>query len=386
MKIAIIDPSCFTPQYDHALCNAISNQGCEVIFFGSRYLYEEFYFRSNYIKTNLFYNFTNRLYHNKPNGFLRAEIKGIEHLKNMYELKSFLKKIKPSIIHFQWMPLPFVDKYFIKSLKTIAPCILTLHDVFPYQNAPSSKIQLLNFSNALKDFDHLIVHTSSAFKKIIEEFNIPECRISIVPHGIFEHYKQQVIYNTDSDDYNSIVFFGTLKPYKGLDILIEAYARLPLELQKKYKLVIAGVPKMNLCKLKDLAEKVGVDKNIEWHLGFIPENKVGAILNKAVIFVLPYRFFEAQSGALMAMLPFSRPFIVTNIESFREILKDGVHGYLVEPNDVTSLTSALNKILSDPQKLKTMADSVSSLLNDEFSWDKIACKTIKIYRNLIKNG
>ncbi len=384
IKVAMIDPSGFTMQYDNALCNALSNHGCKVYFFTSKYLYGDLNYQIKYQNIESFYNFTNWLYKDKTSGFLRIVVKGLEHVFNMYNLTRVLKKVKPDIIHFQWIPFPLCDGFFLTFFKKISPVILTVHDATPYHDAPSSKIQLLYFSSIGKNYDHLITHTKSSLEILVNKLKIPEEKISIVPHGIFYHYRKNLALDKPVKNNNCfIVFFGTIKPYKGLDVLIQAYAKLSENNRKKYKLLIAGIPKMDVGPLKTMAENLGVADNIYWHLEFIPEEKVGEILSKAAVFVLPYKKFEAQSGSLMAMLPFCKPIVATNMASFKEILKDGIHGRLVEPNDPFSFASALEDILSDEQKRAQMERAIEILMADSLRWDESAQRTIFIYKRLL---
>jgi glycosyltransferase involved in cell wall biosynthesis len=385
MKVAIIDPSCFTMPYDHALCEALVEQGCSVTFIGSRYLYGTWNCRAKYARMNLFYNLTNLLYANKTTGFLRKEFKGIEHVSNMCNLVKYLKKMKPTIIHFQWIPFPLADNPFLQSLQNIAPTVLTIHDVYPYHAAPSSKLQTIYFKSALKQFTHLVVHTQSSYSIVNADFGILNEKISIIPHGIFEQYMKVQNLELDLQIRNLVVvYFGTIKPYKGLDILIGAFAKLPKHVQEETTLLIAGNPKMDVNPLKTLADDLEVAKHIQWKLGYISDEEAGNILRRASVFVLPHKHFEAQSGALMAMLPFGKPIIATTVGGFPDILNDGVHGYLVEPNNIDALTRAMVTILTAPAQRVKMGLAVRQLTRRDLSWNSVARKTIRLYESLLR--
>ncbi len=383
MKAAIIDPSCFTMPYDHALCEALIDNGCSVTFLGSRYLYGTWSKRAEYIRINLFYNLTNLIYANKSTGFLRKEIKGIEHVSNMYALVNCLKKLSPTIIHFQWIPFPLADGLFLKRLQSIAPTVLTVHDIHPYHAAPSSKLQLARFESTVKLFTHLIVHTRSAYHLMKTDLKIPDGKVSVIPHGIFDQYRKTPSLEMEINTKRRVVlFFGALKPYKGLDILIRAFAELPQRVLEETTLLIVGNPKMDVNHLKVLAKDLGVSKYITWKLGYVSEEEVGGILKKAAVFVLPHKHFEAQSGALMAMIPYGKPIIATTVGGFSDILVDRIHGYLVEPNNIDALAHAMLAILTDPARRIRMGSAVRQLSRKNLSWNFIARKTIKLYEKL----
>ena len=383
MNIAIVDPSCFTMPYDHALCEALAVQGCGVTFIGSRYLYGTWNYRAKYRRVNLFYNSTNYLYDNRTEGLLRKEVKGVEHLVNMYGLTKYLMKLQPTIIHFQWIPFPMADAPFLKMLKNIAPTVLTVHDIHPYHAAQSSKLQLTRFSSTMRQFDHLIVHTRTSHRLMNVDFNIPADKVSIIPHGLFDQYLKMPHSDVALETKRMIIlFFGAIKPYKGLDNLIRAFARLPRRILEETTLLIAGNPKMEVTPLLNLARDLKVSTHIQWKLGYIPDDEVGGILKKATIFVLPHKHFEAQSGALMAMIPFCKPIIATKVGGFADVLVDGIHGYLVERNNVQALATAIEKVLSDRSRRKRMEKALGELNVKDLSWDSVAARTIRLYETL----
>jgi len=383
MNVAVIDPSCFTMPYDHRLCEALVSQGCKVDFIGSRYLHSDWDYRTHYQKTNLFYNLTNSLYCNRPTGFLRRELKGFDHVMNMYNLTKYLKRTAPAIIHFQWIPFPLFDTVFIRKLRKVSPTILTIHDVDPY-NAAASKLQIMYFNSALKEFDHFIVHTQSSYDDFTKNFKIQKNKVSIIPMGVFDDYFKKVTNKAGPKLAKQVIlFFGLIKPYKGLDILIQAIAKLPKDILDKIILLVAGKARMDIKPLKTLAENLGIARNLHWRPEYIPEHEVGDILKTATVFVLSHKYFEAQSAVLMSMLPFGKPIVATKVGAFTEVLTDGQHGYLIEPNDPVALANALEKLLIDPKKIEVMGKNVKKLADEVLSWNLIAQKTISLYQKIL---
>ncbi len=384
MKVLMVDPSNFTPFYDHCLCEALSKRGCDITFITSKYLYGKYDYPINYKQVNLFYNFTYWLYSNQTTGSLRTQVKGCEHIYNLIQLFYQIKRINPDIIHFQWMPFPFFDAMLVKYLKKTAPVVITVHDVMPYHKSASSKFQLFNFYPSLGEFDHLIVHTQSAYNTLVNEAKISKNNMSIVPFGLIDNYiKNTAPAEIPKQNKKTILCFGTIKPYKGIDILLKGFAGLPKKILEQTMLVIAGAPKMDINPLLILAKDLGINDHIEWVLNYIPEDKIGEILSKATLFVLPYRHFKSQSGVLMSILPVGKPIIATKMSGFTEILKDNVHGRLIEPENPNALRAALEYVLSSNQRIEEMSRAVKKLSESIDSWDSIALKTKSIYMRLI---
>lgn len=386
MRVAILDPSCFTVPYDTSLCNGLVKQGCQVLFVGSCDYNILSNYHINYEYWNHFYKFANRLCKTSSCSW-RRYIKGIEHFWGMRKLVYRLRKWSPDIIHFEWLPLPLIDYWFLPYLRKIAPLVLTVHNTDPFHGNPSSKIQLIGLYNALHKFDHYIVHTKFSFNELIRNTHVPESKISIVPHGIFDYYKnirnetqkQDIVRKTNPN--KIILFFGLIKPYKGLDFLIKAFSLLPNKLLKETRLLVAGYPKMSINIFKELAMQLGVADLIIWDLRFIPEEEVPLIFESAYVVALPYLKID-QSGVLMTALAFKKPIVAFKVGGFLEVLKDGVTGYLVEPGNIYGLSKALRQILSRPQIAQQMSRSIEKMIEDDLSWESVAKKTVQIYKFL----
>ena len=136
MRIALIDPSLFTWPYDAALALALRAAGHEVAIFGKppreadtgparELLHSHFY------RTLEATSLARRL--PRP-VFLGA--KGLNHIVDMGRLLRALREFRPDVVHFQWAPLPMVDRLFVPRVRRIAPCVLTVHDSAPFNGAP----------------------------------------------------------------------------------------------------------------------------------------------------------------------------------------------------------------------------------------------------------
>jgi len=216
---------------------------------------------------------------------------------------------------------------------------------------------------------------------------LPEERVSVIPPGIYAYYRGLI---TDSEGPSQfprsggekrILYFGVLKPYKGVDILLEAFARLPARLIKETVLQIVGFPKIPVEPLQNLARRLGIENRVFWDLRFVDEKEVAGYFSQADIVVLPYRRID-QSGVLMTALAFGKPIVASRVGGFAEVLKDGVHGFLVDPGDVEALAQALARLLADDELRARMGKAVQELAGGELSWESIAKKTIGVYEKL----
>jgi glycosyltransferase involved in cell wall biosynthesis len=219
---------------------------------------------------------------------------------------------------------------------------------------------------------------------------LTEDRVSIIPHGVFSYYKELIRGKEGSyrlqnhlglPGKKNVLFFGVLKPYKGIDILLEAFARLPEPIIRDTVLRIVGYPMMQTEPLKIRAQSLGIADRINWDLRFVEEIEVASYFAQADVVVLPYRRID-QSGVIMVALAFEKPIIASRVGGFAETITDGEHGLLVEPGDVGSLAQSLSYILSEDELRARMGVNIKELTSGALSWEAIASKTLGVYGKL----
>lgn len=383
MHVIIIDAACNSMPYDHELCEALVREGCSVVFFGSYYVHTDWNQDASYKRRNHFYQFTNWLYRGKPRGFLRRYVKTVEHLFNMISFLWLARKLRPDVIHVQWSQLPFIDSWFFPKLRKVAPLVYTIHNSTPLHGERPKFYFLQRINSSFYDnFDTCIAHTCYSKEIIEQNSSIP---IEVIPHGLLSYYS-----NTDklpysisqkygiSSEERIILLFGNISRYKGLDILIRAFSLFsPLEL-KTTRLLVVGRPNLPIVPIRELAESLGVGHRIIWDLRFVSEEEVHLIISSCSIIVMPYRHID-QSGVLMTVINYGKPIVASRIGGFKEIIEDGIHGKLVNPEDPKDLASALTQILKEKQTIERMGQSVNKLANDWPTWDTIAQQTISAY-------
>ncbi|ELZ45673.1 group 1 glycosyl transferase [Halorubrum distributum JCM 9100] len=373
-RVAVIDPSNFTPPYNHHLCEGLADTGWEVKLFTSG---ETNWTSENYERVLAFYPLTEERVVDVLPERIRVIGKGTEHIIGMFQLIQRLNQWDPDIIHFQWLPLPVVDIPLVRLVGHIAPTVFTVHDSTPFQGAATSRIQRFMADKGPRVVDQVIVHTEKTKVELVNT-GVSQADISVIPHGVIRHPSTDRL-PTNTSDVTTVLFFGNVKPYKGVDVLIDAVARLPPEVRQKLRLVIAGRPHGSTDELKQRARKHGVTDSITWELGFIEHERVGAYFQESDVVVFPYRHID-QSGALMTALPFGKPVIATEVGGFIDVLTDGVHGRLVPPDNADALSSALAELLGDENRREEMGDSVAELANNTYSWGRIAKMTTDLYR------
>lgn len=372
----MLDPSGFSPPYTDQLCSGLAASGHEVTLFTTQ---TPFGNTSDwtYQRCDHFYRYTGRFRETLP--IIGLAGKGLEHVWDLLRLERELRSWNPDVIHFQWFPLPIVDQWFLDRLRTIAPIVHTVHDSRPYQDSPSAWLQTRNASDIRGRATHLIAHTDYT-KTQLTNAGIKPSDISIIPHGLLPGDLNKTKVAEGSPDMR-ILFFGTLKPYKGVKTLLETVALLPTEVLQEVTVHIAGRPMMDVGPLETLARSLEIDQYIEWNLGYIPEDLISAIFGRATVVALPYHHID-QSGVLMTAIHAGVPVVASDVGGMSETIIDGTHGILVPPGDPQAFADALTGILSDGERSASMERAMGVLAKEWPSWKEIGEETAFLYYSL----
>jgi glycosyltransferase involved in cell wall biosynthesis len=379
MRVAMIDPSLFTLPYDRALMDGLTLAGHEVTLFGRRPGPDD-NSACGVTLVDAFYRFSNRRPIAALPSKLRLGVKGLDHLWSMWRLIRVLHRARPDIIHFQWLPLPLVDRQMLARLRHIAPLVLTVHDTNPFNGDPSSRLQAHGFLDCLARIDRLIVHTAQGHARLVNQ-GIPLERLSVVPHGPLDGPAESPGDDPMQGDL-TFMLFGKIKPYKGADTLIEAFARLPTGLRDRAKLRIVGKPYMDieplhaLVRARDLASRVSIEPR------FVPDDQVSTLFTPGTVAVFPYREIDS-SGVLAQALAYARPVVASRIGCFAETLTDGTHGHLVPPSDVVAFAAAMAHLLEDRDFSASCSNSALILSKSGMDWKMIGQLTATLYQDVI---
>lgn len=387
-SVVVIDPSCFSLPYDYSLCQALFAAGYEVTLARSRFLYDEWELSCPFQSWDRFYEFTHGWKQKRAQSWVGKFAKGTEHLVSLARLRSELRRVKPAVIHFQWLPVPVLDRLFLPSLSRIAPLVLTLHNTKYSRFGVGTRLQQeTGMRAAIKHFRAVIVHSQFSKQKIVERNWMPAEKVHVVPHGPLDYYRAlpggKPALEQDQD--NVVLFFGNIEPYKGVDLLLQAFAALPSELRNRSRLLIAGRPGRGTPELQVLSQTLGIENRVTWQLGFVAEKEVGSLFRSATLVVLPYREID-QSGVLMTAIAFDKAIIASRVGGIPETIQDQVHGLLVEPGNVPQLTGALSSLLGSAARRQQMEGAVRELRTGSLSWKHIADQTLGVYQQAMQDG
>ncbi len=378
LRVALVDPALFTLPYDLRLAAALEAEGHRVTFFGKALSAGESEPEEVPLRQH-FYGEMVRLGIDRWPPRIAKFAKGAFHILGMRRLVGTLMRERPDAIHFQWLPLPAVDRTFLTALRRIAPLILTAHDSRPFNENPSSIAQKLGATSLFRLVDRVIIHTEQARQRLVA-YGVPPERLAQIAHGFLDDAVSIVPPRQASSAPVRFLLFGKIKPYKGVDLLIAALRRLPPEERARCEVLVIGKPYMDTAPLLAAAE--GLSPAIRFDFRFVPDEEMPQLFAWADVLLFPYREID-MSGVLMAALRTGRPMIAARIGGFAELLEDDRHGVLVPPGDIDALSRALGRMIREPEMRSRMSAALNELVSCIPSWRAIARRTAEVYADAL---
>jgi glycosyltransferase involved in cell wall biosynthesis len=367
VDIALLDPPGYSSEYDHQLASSLAERGHEVDLLTSPFPFGEPPTPNGYRRSDLFLPLTGKLRRRSPRSRLRFPLKGAEYVPSVVRLVGRVRKLQPDVVHVQWLTLPRYDLRWVARLRRDRPVVFTAHNVMPHLGEPDMEARRRLYTA----FDRVVVHTRKGEEQL-ERYGVPRDRVVRIPHGTFDAPGSATI---EPPSGRTLLFFGLIRRYKGLDILIRALASVP-----DARLVVAGDPVDPVEPLQGLAREVGVADRIDWRLGYLPAEEIEPLMRGATLTVFPYPSGESASGALATALGHGRPAVVTEV--LGETLREYGAGSVVPPGDPDALAEAINQLLGDPSTLEE-AFRGTERARAGISWSVIAEAHERLYTDLL---
>jgi glycosyltransferase involved in cell wall biosynthesis len=374
VRVHVVDPSAYTPPYDHALCRALGEAGAEVELHTSRFGYGPVAVPSAYTRHESFYRLAHRRSGSAPRGRAGLAVKLAEHVPDMLRYRRTARRA--DVVHFQWLTVQPLDVHLLPRGR---PLVLTAHDVLPREPRPG---QLRAQRRAYERVDAVVVHSEHGRARLVGELGLADERVHVIPHGVLRPW-------LDADDHELgerrerllppdlmkvvgpvVLFFGLMRPYKGLEVLLEAWRGI-----EGAELWIVGMPRMDIAPLQAAAPP-----GVRFVPRFVADTEVPAFLHRAYVVVLPYRAID-QSGAAFTALGAGTPLVLSDVGGFPELAATGA-ARLVPVGDPQALHAELEALLDDPEARAQMARNADRVAQGAFSWDEIARRTLALYESL----
>lgn len=268
--------------------------------------------------------------------------------------------------------VPFWLPFMAASLGTIirvlkgknTKIISIAHNIIPHESRLGDRLLTNYFTKAVDGF-------LAMTQKVLDDLNVfdKESPKILSPHPIYDDFgsiqpKESALEYLKMDpNFSYILFFGLIRDYKGLDLLLKAFSSDELR-ERKIKILIAGEYYSDKTPYKNLIKKHNLQKEIISVEQFIPDSEVQYYFNACDLIVQPYKS-ATQSGVTQIAYHFNKPMIVTNVGGLKEMCPDGIVGYVVEPNS-NAVKKAILKFFNE-NKQQEMINNIK-VEKKQYSW------------------
>lgn len=343
----VVDPPAYTPPYDRALCAALAAAGAEVTLVTSD-------FRHGDVAQAWGYHVDERFYR-------RAVARSVQHGPDMLAYAASRRRSAPDVVHWQWASVQELDW----ALRGRAGRhVITAHDILPRVARP---LQRAGQRRLYAGMDAVVAHTEHGRRRLEREAGVDGARIEVIPHGAFIHLARVTpvvppeLAALGAGTGPAVLLFGLLKPYKGLDVLYEAW-RIA---RPDARLWVVGAPRM---ALPEPPPGVTVVPR------FVSDAEAAWCLRQAALCVLPYRDIE-MSGALFSALGLGRPLLLSDAGGFPEVAA-AAH---VPAGDPVALAGELTRLLGDAEARDALAAASAEAARTTYAWSTIAKQHLALY-------
>lgn len=353
--------------YAYALCNALAAEPVEVV----QWTHEQYELKD------------------RPHRFERVHLFRREnYLRTLCRLWAVLRRHRPDILHVQSLLAPRKDALLFALCRLLRiQLVLTVHNVLPHE---SRRFEAGFYQLYYRLANALILHSEQNRRCLLELVpDLDPGRLFVIPHGNYAHFRDLELGRIEARQRLGLplerriaLFFGAIRPYKGLDLLLEVVRPVRQACLEALFVVAGNVLVGEQAEYERQAAALGLGaEDVVLRFSYLSTAEAIAYVCACDLVVLPYRQIY-QSGVLLWAYSFGRPVLATRVGSFPESVEEGCSGWLVAPEDVAGLQQALVRILQDPEGLGGAGAYARILADTRFGWEGIAHQTAAVYARI----
>jgi D-inositol-3-phosphate glycosyltransferase len=240
----------------------------------------------------------------------------------------------------------------------------------------------------------IFVHTDEMKSDLVNEFHCDPSKVTVIPFGINNSVPVTSLTLSEArkvlgigENEKTILFFGRIVPYKGLEYLVSAFQEA-LPPSEAYRLIVVGRPEKDCMQyfngIQKRAHEGRNSDKITWRIEYIPDAETEIYFKAAHVLVLPYRHIY-QSGVLFIAYNFGLPVIASDVGGLRSEIIEGQTGFLCKPEDPSELARVIKEYFGSDlfMRLNEHRARIQKYAHDRYSWDAVGVKTVQVYAELV---
>ena len=265
--------------------------------------------------------------------------------------------------------------------------VITAHDVEAFRGEWSS-IKSWVYGRA----DCIIAHNRVSQRELVRVLGTPVRKIHVIPHGNYLGHlgalppagSARINLNLPPDA-QVLLFFGQIKQVKGLDLLLDALAKVKDMVPEVYLLIAGKMWGHDFGPYQSQIDRLDLGGQCVAHIRYIADDEVAAYYAAADLVVLPYRRIY-QSGVILMAMSYGKPVLASDLDGMKEVIEDKVTGFLFRTEDAADLARQLQAVLADRAGMQRVAAMGLDLMRVGYGWERIGQLTADCYRRAMRGG
>ena len=289
------------------------------------------------------------------------------------------------LVHFHIFQIGVLELFNVLLARLLSMrVVITAHDVEAFRGERSS-IKSLVYGLAAG----VIAHNRVSQRELVRVLGVPERKIHVIPHGNYLGHVGAVPAGDAArarlslpPNAKVLLFFGQIKEVKGLDLLLDAAASIKPAVPELHVLIAGKMWGQDFAPYRSQIDRLGLQDHCIAHVRYIADDEVAAYYAAADLVVLPYRKIY-QSGVILMAMSYGKPVLAADLDGMKEVIDDGVTGYLFRAGDSAHLAQRLQAALAEPAAMQRVAAKGRELMRAEYSWEHVGQLTGACYRECL---
>ena len=301
---------------------------------------------------------------------------------NPVRLYTLCKRLEASasLVHWQSASHPNLLMWLTRlaPLKRL-PWVYTVHNVLPHENGPAL---MPLYAKIYSRMQGLIFHNRYSLEQYEKHFPAGPALKTIIPMGELGFMVKPDAIAVSPPQDPVILFFGNIRPYKGLDLLLRAFQRVTRQIPEA-RLEIVGQALEPFAPYQAMIDELGIRSQVNVRLEYIPDDEIPTLFRRVSVVALPYKEID-QSAVLLLALSLGKAVVAAAVGGIPEVIRPDETGILTPPDDPGAMAEALVNLLRDSARIETLGRAAAEDVRARFSWDAIAVQTEQFYRQLLE--
>jgi glycosyltransferase involved in cell wall biosynthesis len=314
-----------------------------------------------------------------------------------WRLVRYAATARPKIFHILWNnKFEFFDRTILLLYYKLLGkyIVLTAHNVnAAKRDSKDTHLNRVTLRIQYHLADQTFVHTEEMRRELLADFGIPGDKVAVIPFGINNTLPCTLLTSLEAKqkfgmapEQKTILFFGNITPYKGLEHLVIAFRSFARQ-DANSRLIIAGRTKDSAEYwriIRQLIVRDGMEEQIIQRIEYIPDEEVEVYFKAADVIVLPYTYI-CQSGVLFLAYSFGLPVIASDVGSMKEDIIEGRTGFVCKPADAESIAETIRKYFESNlfMQLEKRRSDIKEFANNRYSWERVVEITRKTYGKVL---